>query len=393
MRRAGAGGGRVGTVEAQKKWSNWVFGALFAVALLLFGWILLPFVIPVLLGGFLVVLFSPVQEWLRRKLGRRVLAAGLSTLAVLILIVVPLSVVIFFVGREVLDAFEAARAALEGPGLRSYLSAKLPAGIQRIALHAIGTDSAGEHAVVAAVSGGAALLRQVLDAGAGLAVDVFLMAVSTYYFFLDGRRLYADGARLVPIERRYVDDFAKEFKDVAYAILYGNSATALIQGALGLIGLLVAGVPHPVVWAAAMTAAALIPVGGTAIVWLPLSAVLLLLGKVPQGLFLLAWGALVVSTVDNLVRPKICGSRMALHPLLVFLSMFGGLAVFGLMGLLIGPLIACISMAMVRIYRRDFLGITTTEPFDHSAAAAPVPTRESAVVPPSAGCPPSAARP
>jgi predicted PurR-regulated permease PerM len=100
-----------------------------------------------------------------------------------------------------------------------------------------------------------------------------------------------------------------------------------------------------------------VPVGGSALVWGPIGVVLLVAGKVNEGVFLLAWGAFVVSSIDNVLRPKLCGSRMTLHPLLVFLSMFGGLAVFGMMGLLVGPLIASIFMAMVRIYRRDFLGI------------------------------------
>ena len=342
--------------ELQKKWSNIVFGALFAVALALFGWILLPFTLPVLLGAFLVVLFAPVQTWVLRRTGRRALAAGISTLWVLLLIVIPLAVIAFFVGREMLALFDGVRAALQDPGWPALITAKLPPSVHRVVITALGTAPAGEHAIAAALSGGAALLQQVLGAGTGLAVDVFLMSVSMYYFFLDGRRLYSEAAGLVPIERRYLDDFAKEFKDVAYAIIYGNTATALIQGALGLIGLVAASVPHPAVWAAAMAGAAMIPVGGTALIWLPLSAVMILVGRAPQGILLLAWGALVVSTIDNVVRPKICGSRMALHPLLVFLSMFGGLAVFGVMGLLIGPLIACIFMAMVRIYRRDFLG-------------------------------------
>jgi predicted PurR-regulated permease PerM len=357
-------------VDRRKRWSNIVFGGLFAIALLLFGWILMPFVVSVLVGGFLVVLFAPIQTWLSRKTGRRALAAGLSMLCVLLLGVVPVAVIAFLVGREVLLVCDAARDALDDPELRKRLVAKLPAALHHFLLPALGTDPAGDHAVAAAVSSVASLLKDVLDAGTGLAVDVFLMAVSMYYFFLDGRRLFSEGARLVPIERRYLDAFAKEFKDVAYAVIYGNTATALIQGTLGLIGVLVAGVPHPIVWAAAIAVVAMIPVGGTALVWLPLSLALLAGGKVPQGLFLLGWGALVVSTIDNLVRPKICGSRMALHPLLVFLSMFGGLSAFGVRGLLIGPLIACIFMAMVRIYRRDFLesSAAAVECFTHAAA-------------------------
>jgi predicted PurR-regulated permease PerM len=109
---------------------------------------------------------------------------------------------------------------------------------------------------------------------------------------------------------------------------------------------------------------ALVPVGGTALVWGPLAVVLLLTGKVWPGVFLLTWGALVVGSTDNLLRPRLYGTRMALHPLLVFLSMFGGLAVFGMMGLLVGPLVASLFMAMVRIWRRDFLApqAAPTEP-------------------------------
>ena len=90
-------------------------------------------------------------------------------------------------------------------------------------------------------------------------------------------------------------------------------------------------------------------------------------GETSEAIFLATWGALVVGTVDNFIRPRLCGSRMALHPLLVFLSMFGGVAVFGMMGLLVGPLIASLFMAMVRIYRRDFLGLRSPTP------AAPLP--------------------
>jgi predicted PurR-regulated permease PerM len=182
------------------------------------------------------------------------------------------------------------------------------------------------------------------------------MLVAMYYFFLDGRRLFVEASRLVPLDKRYIQAFAREFTDVAYAIVYGNSLTALAQGAIGLVGMLLVGVPHAGVWGAAMVIAALVPVVGTGLVWVPVSIALALSGRVGEAVFLVGWGALIVGSADNVLRPKLCGSRMALHPLLVFLSMFGGVAVFGLMGMLVGPLIAAFFMAMVRIYRRDFLG-------------------------------------
>jgi predicted PurR-regulated permease PerM len=339
-----------------KRWSNLIFAGLFILALVLFSRILLPFLMPVLLGGFLVVLFRPLQDVLSRsrlKLSPS-LCAGLSTLAVFLLLLVPLAVVGWLVAREVFGLMEHTQGLLERVDLRQQLVATLPRGLRR---YVPVEGSPLEQALLGAATSGASVLKELLGAGTELLVDLFLMTVAMYYFFLDGRRLWSESTQLIPLDRRYIQAFAQEFTDVAHAIIYGNTVTALVQGALGTVGLMLARVPHAGVWGAAMVLVALVPVGGTALVWGPIGLVLLLAGKMNEGVFLLAWGAFVVSSIDNLLRPKLCGSRMALHPLLVFLSMFGGLAVFGMMGLLVGPLIASIFMAMVRIYRRDFLGL------------------------------------
>ncbi len=340
-----------------KRWSNLIFAGLFALALILFSRILLPFLMPVLLGGFLVVLSRPLQDVLFRTRLRRCpsLCAGLSTLAVFLLILVPLSAVGWLVAREVLGLMEHAQELLDRVE-QQQLAASLPRGLRRY-VPANLQGSQAEQALVGAMANGASVLKDLLGAGTALILDLFLMMVAMYYFFLDGRRLWAEVTLLIPLDKRYIRAFAQEFTDVAHAIVYGNTITALVQGALGVGGLLLAKVPHAGVWGAAMVLMAMVPVGGTALVWGPIGVVLLMAGKVNEGVFLLAWGAFVVGSVDNVMRPKLCGSRMALHPLMVFLSMFGGLAVFGMMGLLVGPLIASLFMAMVRIYRRDFLGI------------------------------------
>lgn len=340
-----------------------VFAGLFALALILFSRILLPFLMPVLLGGFLVVLFMPVQDYLCHKLrGRKSLSAGVSTVIVFLLILAPLALVGWMVARELFSLVGQAQGLLNESQLRHPLLASLPLDVERYLRLGAGADSEeAERALMSAVTGGAALLRDVAAAGTDLVINMFLMTVAMYYFFLDGRRLVAEVTRLVPLDKRYFEAFAREFTDVAYAIIYGNTVTALIQGAVGFAGLLIAGVPHAGVWGAAMVLVALVPVGGTALVWGPIGVVLIAANRVSEGVFLLAWGAFLVGSIDNVIRPRLCGSRMALHPLLVFLSMFGGLAVFGMMGLLVGPLIASIFMAMVRIYRRDFLGIGRAE--------------------------------
>lgn len=335
--------------------SNYIFAGLFALSILLFSRILLPFVMPVLMGAFLVVLMMPVQDWLCAKTrGRTRLAAALSTVVVFVAVVVPVGVIAYLVAGEIISVMGYAKELLDKTDLRQELLASLPRGIRRyVRLDPRGKEV--EQAVLAVVAGGAGMLTRMLKASTEFAIDLFLMVVALYYFFLDGKRLVSEGARLLPIDPRYYRIFIKEFKDVAYAIIYGNTLTAMIQGVIGFFGLWFAGVPHAPIWAVAMVVTAMIPVGGTALVWGPVGIALLVTNRYTEGLFLLAWGTFLVSTVDNVIRPKLCGSRMALHPLLVFLSMFGGIAVFGMMGLLVGPLIASIFMAMIRIYRRDFL--------------------------------------
>ena len=343
------------TAAERKRWSNVVFATLFALSIGLFGRVVWPFAMPVLLGAFLAVLFAPVQNFLEQHLGpRRSLAAALSTAAVVLLICVPVVVIGYLVAQEVLGLADQARALLAHADAEAWLAAHLPAGLAK-RIHFRGELAAADESALAALSSGVEVVTRLLEAGTELAVDLFLMAVAMYYFFLDGPRLFREGGRLVPLDPRYLAAFAKEFRDVTHAILYGNTLTAVVQGAVGFVGLVMAKVPHPLVWGVAMALVALIPVGGTALVWGPIGIALLLGGHLNEGVFLLAYGALIVSTVDNVVRPWVCGSRMALHPLLVFLSMFGGLAVFGMMGLLVGPLIAALFMSMVRIYRRDFL--------------------------------------
>ena len=344
------------TAGDTKRWSNFIFAGLFAIAMILFSRILLPFMMPVLLGGFLVVLFMPIQDSLSQRLrGRKSLSAGLSTLAVFLLILAPLALVGWMVAREVLQFVGQAQDLLDQVDLRHHFLASLPRGVSRY-VRFDPESSETERLLMTAVSGGAGLLADLVGAGTEFIVNMFLMTVAMYYFFLDGRRIVNEVAKLLPLERRYFDAFSHEFTDVAYAIIYGNTVTALVQGAVGFLGLLLAGVPHAGVWGAAMVLVALVPVGGTALVWGPIGVILIAANRVSEGVFLLAWGTFLVGSIDNIIRPRLCGSRMALHPLLVFLSMFGGLAVFGMMGLLVGPLIASIFMAMVRIYRRDFLG-------------------------------------
>lgn len=343
-------------MRSRGRWSNYVFGGLFALGLYLFFRILLPFMMPIILGIFLVVLFLPLQRRLKHWLpGHETWVAGLCTGAVVTVILVPLIGVGWLFSRELVGVGSYASSILSQGNLRTVILHDLPPW----AAHWLG-GAAGLHLekeLFESLARGAGFAASLLAEGTVLVAEVVLMCIAMYYFFLDGERIYVEVRRTVPIDGRYLDAFSNEFRDVAYALFYGNAVTGVVQGVTGWFGFWIAGVPHAWIWAILMVAVSFLPVGGTAIIWAPVAVWLLLEGHLAAAIFVTIWGLIMIGIVDNLVRPRVCSAKMTLHPLLVFLSMFGGFTVFGVMGILVGPLIASLFMAMVRIYRRDFLSI------------------------------------
>ena len=163
--------------------------------------------------------------------------------------------------------------------------------------------------------------------------------------------------KVLPIKPAHQEILVKSFKDVTYAVIYGHVIIALIQGTLGTIGFVILGVPSPIFLGSIMTITALIPYLGTAIIWLPTAIFMITSGLIQhsnsmviRGIILLSFGALVISTIDNILRPKIIGSKADVHPLLVLFGVLGGLSMFGFIGIIIGPVILAACIVMIKLY-------------------------------------------
>ena len=323
------------------------FAVVLGVTLLSAFWVVRPFAGPALLGAFAAVLFMPAYDALARQLRRGgPLAAGLTTLGVFLLVVLPLAGITVLAVREATGAATRLRETLEAGALPAVLSRLIPESQWR---------PAAQGGMLSALGTAAALLSKAVGEGARWVVQLFLLLVSLYYFLLDGRRMAAVLLGLLPMDARYAARYAAEFRDVTHALAWGHGLTALIQAVLGTVGLLLAQVSAALLWGLAMGITALIPVGGTALIWGPVGVALALTGRWRAGLFVLGWGTLVVATVDNLVRPRLMGTRLHLHPLALFFCLFGGLATMGPLGLLLGPLAGALATAGLEIYRSDFL--------------------------------------
>jgi len=182
----------------------------------------------------------------------------------------------------------------------------------------------------------------------------FVVFFSLYYLFKDGDTLIKKVMSISPLKDSEENELLKNFISVSKATLKGSLVIAIIQGILMGIILQIAGFPSPVIWAVITALVSLIPMLGAALIWLPTGIITLLLGNIWQGLLIIIFGALVVSTIDNFLRPKLVGDETSLHPILVFLSTLGGIALFGLAGILLGPIIVVFFVSLLDIYQIEF---------------------------------------
>jgi predicted PurR-regulated permease PerM len=182
-------------------------------------------------------------------------------------------------------------------------------------------------------------------------VGFFFTLLSLYYLFKDGNRLFESLKEIVPIPSKQRDLFILRFKEMIYATIYGGLVVALVQGTLGGVIFWILGISSsPVFWGAAMAFLSFIPIGGTALVWVPAALLLIVFGDLWKGIILLLLGVFVISMVDNFLRPVFISSRTNIHPLLLFFSVLGGVQAFGMIGLIAGPLVVTLCLTLIEIY-------------------------------------------
>jgi predicted PurR-regulated permease PerM len=192
-----------------------------------------------------------------------------------------------------------------------------------------------------------------LVSGSVWAMIQILMTLFTLYFFFRDRRAVLRSMRsLVPLSHAEADKVFRRVADTIYGTLYGHIAVSFIQGALGGLMFWVLGLPAPLLWGVVMALLAIIPVLGAFVIWAPAAAFLLMEGDVWKAVILTLWGTLVVGLIDNLLYPVLVGKRLRLHTLPVFFAIVGGLIVFGMAGLVLGPLALALTIALVDIWKR-----------------------------------------
>ena len=321
---------------------------------------LAPFLTPIVWAIILSMIFYPLFKRLQRRLGKmEILPALIMTLFVFSVIVIPFSLLATSLAVEVVEAYHKVQKMIETGELKSYLEKVKEIPAPRWVLAQI-----SQYFDLAQMDFQGLLLKNVQDVSTfafnqtskmlkGLSTflaSFFFTLLSLYYFFKDGDHLYGRLKEFIPLPPEEKGLLLNRFKDMIHATVYGGIVIALIQGILGGTSFWILGISSPIVWGTAMGLFSFIPLGGTALIWVPASLLLLAQGALAKGLILIAIGVFVISMADNILRPFFISSKTNIHPLLLFFAVLGGIQAFGFIGLIVGPLVTTLSLALIEIY-------------------------------------------
>jgi len=316
-----------------------------------------PFLVPLGWAAVFTIMFLPVHQRIRRRIRGRNRAALISTLLLTLLIIVPGIFVLTAFTAQAIDTAQWAQQQWRegGTPLRDFLEKTVP--LQRI-LDWLAERNISEEEVSSLVS---QKLQQVAGFVAGQAgrlarnlvfvfFDLFVVLFATFYLFRDGGLLLDRMRRALPLDPHVREGLFFIAQNVLYASVFSGLVVAALQGAMGGILFWVLGIGAPVLWGIVMAFLSLLPVLGAWMVWVPAAIYLLAVGDYARAAILVAVGALVIGMVDNVLRPMLLSGRTQMNGLLVFISILGGIAAFGLLGVVLGPILVALGSAVLEFY-------------------------------------------
>ena len=343
-----------------RKYARYFFYA-FALLVLVASLLLVkPFLTVIVISFAIFIISKPIFDGFNKLFrGRRTPAAIAACAAIVVILFVPFVVFTGILASSAYDFYIYVTEEMKSGNLQRFLDLRqssimafveshVPAlrgyefNIGEIAGNVLGTLSQAIYGNAAAVAKGFA----------SILVGFVLVIFVTFYLFLDGDRFLAELRRLSPMDDSYDQEIIDEFSRTVKLTFKGSLVIALVQGALGATGFLVCGIDSWALWGVVMAISSLIPAVGTALIWIPAVVVLALQARYGAAGFLLLWGVIPIGLSDNLLRPYLMKGETNIHPLLIFFSVIGGIAYFGFLGIVLGPLVLSLLIYVLRIYRR-----------------------------------------
>jgi predicted PurR-regulated permease PerM len=339
--------------KPQTNFEKTVFFILLASITVLLTYILMPFFFAVFWAVLIASISAPLYKYFNKKIKNPNLCASVTLAVVLLCLILPVGLIIDLLIVESIDIYQSLNSS--GSNWQKTLSDML----QSLNNNPISAHFHVDQAFLINKS------QEVLKAITGyvfnhiseftqntifILVNFAVMIYSLFYFLRDGERLVTVISDNVPVDNKHLNHFIDQFFTTAKSSLKFTFIIGGIQGLLGGLIFYITGIERALVWGVLMFGLSIVPAVGSAIIWLPAGIIMIFLGHIWQGVTILVFCSVVISSVDNLLRPVLMGRDTEMHSLLIFLSTLGGLAAFGFSGFVLGPVIAALFLAIWKLF-------------------------------------------
>jgi len=341
--------------------------AVTLICLYLCWLIVAPFMDVILWSAMLAIVSYPIFRRLRKRGWGPAMASLFTTLFVILVFIVPLGLVLVMLSTQVDDAVRLVQSGIQqvtNPDSSLYNHLNRWVNIrEHLNPEAVGERLRAMGSSVAAKSLG--IVGNIF----GVIVQIFFILFTVYYLLKDADVIVPAIRESLPLGKEQADEVFSRAHDVIFASVRGVMVIAAIQGVLGGIGFWVLGLPSAILWAVVMFLLSMVPMLGAFLVWGPAAVFLFATGHPMKAIILIVWGGAVIGSIDNFLRPKLVGERTRLHELVIFFAVLGGLQVFGILGLFVGPVVVAITLSLIDIYKR--IGAKVAVPVVAVAPAVP----------------------
>ena len=339
------------------------FGAITLLVLYFSYLIIKPYLLDIFMALVLFFTAKPLYLALNRLLrGRKALASGLTCLILLLVILIPLFSLMSIIATQALEFSSQVTKGMQSGQLWHWVAAKIDAlklYLTHLNLPVPPGDIKLEELIQTVVSKASAFVYTnaigLIKGFSYFFFDLVLTLFIAFFMFMQGDDFIAAIKRLSPLDPAHNDEILRETENTIKATLWGTVIVAFAQGTLGGIGFLIFGLSQPAFWGTVMIPASVIPVIGSTIIWGPAAVYLLFTGHAMKGIGLILWGGVVVSIIDNVLKPILVKGSSETPSIFILFSILGGLTYFGMIGFILGPLILSFLLSLLRIYQKTIL--------------------------------------
>jgi len=338
----------------------WFFLVLFLLSIFMMAWLLRPFISIIVLAFVVTGVFHSIYLSLAAKLKPQP-ASLLTCVLIFILLFVPIVLFVGILSKEAYDLYLLGKGAQIGVRVKSLLAESSILDRVNLFLANFDFQITGDNLnrILSELSKtvGMFVYKQASEVASNVfafIVNFFFMLLITYYLLIDVRKVISFVTDLSPLPREQDEKLIRKFKDIAGAILLGNGLGGMVQGALGGIVFALFGLESPFLWGVVMALLAFLPIVGIGAVFIPAAGYLFLSGRIAAGIFFIVFYIILSGFVEYILKPKLVGTRVKMHTLLVFISIMGGLKLFGILGIIYGPLVVTAFLTLTDIYHTSY---------------------------------------